>query len=115
MRKLFLKILSIYQYISKFTPQSCRYYPTCSEYSKWLYLNDNPLKATFKSILRILRCNQLFKGGIDYPIIKFKPTIFSLCNKNKSEVVIKFWLVPKKGDYYYLIKDFDGTKIDLPT
>ena len=69
-----VKILDIYQnYISPLTGSNCRFYPTCSEYAKWLFENDNPFVATIKTIARILRCNQFFEGGIDYPKIEFKP------------------------------------------
>jgi len=57
-----VKILDIYQnYISPLTGSNCRFYPTCSEYAKWLFENDNPFVATIKTIARILRCNQFFK------------------------------------------------------
>ncbi len=45
--------------------QGCRFSPTCSEYAKQAYKKYNPLKATFLSVSRLVRCNPLFKGGID--------------------------------------------------
>jgi len=130
MNKFFLAPIKWYQNISKFTPASCRYYPTCSEYAKWLYIFDNPAIATLKSAKRVACCNQLFAGGIDYPKVKYKkPKTINLCNiikrKNcafkplkfkefNSQFRIQFWLVPN-GEYYYIIKDFNETATIIPT
>ncbi len=104
-----------YQYISKMLPASCRYYPTCSEYASWQFEFNTPAKALAKSSLRILRCNQFFKGGIDYPLIQYKPQIPNcLLNLNGycGRINILYWLVPKtikaNNTLYYVIKDFDA-------
>jgi len=101
LKKLFIKLIRAYQYfISPILGANCRYYPTCSEYAILEFENDNFFRAFFKSIFRILRCNQLFKGGIDYPIIKkdIKPIYM------KKEV--KYWLIPLKNskNKFYLVK-----------
>jgi len=100
LKKLSIKLIKGYKYlISPLLGNNCRYYPTCSEYAIWEFENENFFKAFVKTLLRILRCNQLFKGGIDYPVIKkrVKP-IFG-----KKEKVI-YWLIPKEENKYYLIK-----------
>ena len=123
------KILKWYQYISKFTPGSCRYYPTCSEYAKWLFENTDFATASLKSAVRIARCNQLFPGGIDYPTINYKPPkvtklnnpLFGISkcnlpfsfNRFNSKLRIKYWFVPN-GKNFYIIKDFDATATYLP-
>jgi putative membrane protein insertion efficiency factor len=95
-----VKAINLYQkYISPLTGSNCRFYPTCSEYSKWLFDNSDVITATFKTTTRILRCNQLFKGGIDYPKIKFKPKKIEY-----KKIDIKYWIVPYKKDIYYIIK-----------
>jgi len=102
-----------YQFISRMLPANCRYYPTCSEYAKWQFEFNAPHKALAASTLRILRCNQLFDGGIDYPVITFHPPKLSsgvkindFCGKMK----VIYWLVPKEGHEsdYYIVKDFDA-------
>jgi len=121
--------LKWYQYISKFTPASCRYYPTCSEYAKWLYEFDNPLFATLKSAKRIASCNQLFPGGIDYPKValkSFKPKTLHnpIFRANlpykplnfkpfKSKLRIKYWLIPKDNNLL-IVKDFNETATYIP-
>jgi putative membrane protein insertion efficiency factor len=106
-KKFFLAPLNGYQYISRLLPGSCRYYPTCSEYAKWHFELNAPHKAFIESGLRILRCNQLFIGGIDYPIIRYKkPSLLQLC----QTVKIKYWFFPKEKNLFYVIKDYDAYK-----
>jgi len=45
--------------------KKCRYYPTCSQYMKEAILKYGTLYGVFLGIMRILRCNQFFKGGFD--------------------------------------------------
>jgi putative membrane protein insertion efficiency factor len=51
--------------ISPFLPASCRFYPTCSEYSRVSYLRHGFLKGTWLTVTRILRCNPWNPGGYD--------------------------------------------------
>ena len=67
--KNFLIILiKIYQkYISNLKGKStCRFYPTCSEYSKQAIEKYGFFIGGFKAIKRIIRCNPYSKGGVDY-------------------------------------------------
>ena len=99
-----------YQYLSKMLPGSCRYYPTCSEYAKWSFETSPPHRALLNSTLRILRCNQIFPGGIDYPVVQYKvpPALHltSYLNILSGKISIKYWFVPKSNSYYYVIKDY---------
>ena len=102
--KLFIIPIKGYQYLSKMLPANCRYYPTCSEYAKWQFEFNRADKALAQTTLRILRCNQLFAGGIDYPVIKYKiPKQLQL----SQNIKIKYWLVPKNNDLFYLLKEFN--------
>ncbi|DAB31421.1 MAG TPA: membrane protein insertion efficiency factor YidD [Sulfurospirillum sp. UBA11407] len=108
MKHLALWVLKIYQkFFTLFSYGSCRYYPTCSEYAKWQILHNGFFKACFLSILRILRCNQLFSGGIDYPVIsknrlKFSP--FTAKRPLLNNII--FWFIPKDEKSFYVIKAF---------
>jgi len=108
MSNFFLAPINAYQYISRMIPASCRYYPSCSEYAKWQFELNAPHKAFVQSGLRILRCNQLFRGGIDYPIVKYTPPkLLSLCQRVRA---IKYWLFPKTNTLFYVIKVHDNNK-----
>ncbi len=43
----------------------CRYIPTCSQYALEALKKYGPIKGSFLSIKRILRCNPFSKGGYD--------------------------------------------------
>lgn len=52
----------------KFFPHGyCKYYPSCSEYSKKSIKKYGLIKGSVKSVWRILRCNPWSSGGIDNP------------------------------------------------
>ena len=59
----------LYQKIFKFKSSTCRYYPSCSEYSLQAFKKYNFIKAFGLSIIRILKCNPIFIGGFD-PLVK---------------------------------------------
>ena len=43
----------------------CKYYPTCSEYTKQAIQKYGAVKGSIKGMYRILRCNPFSKGGYD--------------------------------------------------
>ncbi len=66
-KNLVVKVISTYQNFKQkigHTP-SCRYSPTCSNYTKEAIVKYGILKGVFLGAGRILRCNPLFKGGHD--------------------------------------------------
>jgi uncharacterized protein len=103
MRKLLLKLLWLYQkFFTLIGFGSCRYYPTCSEFARINFENNSISSAFYHSFTRILRCNQFFEGGIEYPLLDklvLKPKKLKLDS-------IKYWLVPNKKNQHYIIKNF---------
>lgn len=65
MKKLILLLINLYQKLSKLTPLRCRFYPTCSQYTKEAIIKYGVLKGGTLGIKRILRCHPLNKGGYD--------------------------------------------------
>ena len=43
----------------------CKFYPTCSEYTKQAIEKYGAIKGLFLGIKRIFRCNPFSKGGYD--------------------------------------------------
>ncbi len=65
-KSFFLFIINFYiKYISPMFPRRCRFYPTCSMYAKEAITVHGAFKGGILSIIRILKCNPLFKGGYD--------------------------------------------------
>jgi len=65
MKKFVLFLINIYQKFSKYKPAVCRFYPTCSEYTKQAILKYGLLKGGFLGIKRICRCHPFNPGGYD--------------------------------------------------
>lgn len=66
MKKLFLFLIRIYQkIISPWTPKSCRFHPTCSEYSRQAIVKYGALKGGWMGLKRVLRCHPFNPGGYD--------------------------------------------------
>lgn len=64
--KIFIKIIEFYQKnISPLLGHNCKYYPTCSDYTKQAIEKYGAVKGTIKGIIRILKCNPFSKGGYD--------------------------------------------------
>ena len=64
-KKLFILLINIYQKISKFTPKTCRFYPTCSQYTKEAIVKYGVIKGCFLGVKRIARCHPWNEGGYD--------------------------------------------------
>ena len=66
MRKILIFLIEKYQkYISPILGNNCKYYPTCSEYTKQAIERYGAFKGSFYGIKRILKCNPFSKGGYD--------------------------------------------------
>ncbi|MCS6957908.1 MAG: membrane protein insertion efficiency factor YidD [Aquificaceae bacterium] len=68
MRDLVIAFLKLWQaFVSPLYPPSCRYYPSCSQYAIMAVEKYGVLRGMLKAVWRIIRCNPLSKGGVDYP------------------------------------------------
>lgn len=66
LEKILLYCIRAYQVVlSPCLPQSCRFYPTCSEYAAMAIRRYGPLKGSLYGLWRILRCNPFNPGGYD--------------------------------------------------
>ncbi len=69
MKKIGIILINFYQkYISKifhFKGVNCKYYPTCSEYTKQAIKKYGFIKGFFLGFKRIIKCNPFSKGGYD--------------------------------------------------
>jgi putative membrane protein insertion efficiency factor len=65
MKKAVIFLITLYQKISKYFPKHCRFYPTCSEYTKQAVEKYGLLKGVWLGIKRIVRCHPFNSGGYD--------------------------------------------------
>lgn len=64
-KKFALLLIKIYQKISKYTPKVCRFYPSCSEYTRQAIEKYGLLKGGWLGLKRICRCHPFNPGGND--------------------------------------------------
>lgn len=62
---LCLPILFYKACISPYTPPSCRYTPTCSEYALQALRKHGPVKGLWLAVKRIMRCHPFGGSGYD--------------------------------------------------
>ena len=66
MKVLLIAIVKLYKYlISPILPGSCRFVPSCSEYSIEALEKFGALRGTYMSVKRVARCHPLHPGGFD--------------------------------------------------
>lgn len=66
MTRILLAAVRAYQrLISPYTPPSCRFSPTCSEYAVGAISRYGPWKGTGLAVWRLLRCHPFHPGGYD--------------------------------------------------
>lgn len=66
MKFVLIGLIRVYQrFISPLKRPSCRFYPTCSEYSIQAIQKYGVVKGGWKSIVRILKCHPFHPGGYD--------------------------------------------------
>lgn len=66
MKKILLLLIKFYQkFFSGIYGRRCRFYPTCSEYSKQAITKYGVVKGLFLSIIRISKCHPFHSGGYD--------------------------------------------------
>ncbi|GAB6153441.1 membrane protein insertion efficiency factor YidD [Desulfosporosinus burensis] len=66
MKIILVGLIRLYQIlISPLKGQTCRFYPTCSEYSIQALQKYGLIKGLWKSIKRIFKCHPFHPGGHD--------------------------------------------------
>lgn len=66
---LLIALIRGYQrFVSPLLPPACRFYPSCSEYAVQAIGFYGPLRGLVRAAWRLLRCNPLSRGGLDFPV-----------------------------------------------
>lgn len=65
-RALLIRIIKLYQYlISPLMAPTCRFTPSCSQYSIDVLAKHGVFRGSWLSLKRLLRCNPWNHGGYD--------------------------------------------------
>jgi uncharacterized protein len=66
MRELVVGLLRLYKrWVSPLLPSACRFYPTCSEYTREAVERHGVLRGVVLGGARVLRCHPFHPGGYD--------------------------------------------------
>lgn len=65
MARFLIALIRAYQRVSRFTPPTCRFYPTCSQYTLEAIQRHGALQGAWLGLKRILRCHPFHPGGYD--------------------------------------------------
>lgn len=91
MKSILLGLIRLYQRtVSRALPPTCRFYPSCSQYSYQAILRYGPWRGGWLAVKRIARCHPLNPGGYDpVPLPNVSPDthaggVQSKCSSNPS-------------------------------
>ena len=66
MSNILVGLIRLYQrYVSVLLPPTCRFEPTCSNYSTTAIERFGPVRGVLMGVWRILRCHPFHPGGLD--------------------------------------------------
>lgn len=66
MKRFLVMLIRLYQkFLSPLKGQTCRFYPSCSEYSAQAIQKYGLSKGSLRAIKRILKCHPFHPGGHD--------------------------------------------------
>ena len=69
MKSIFLGLIRFYRRsISPYTPASCRFTPTCSEYAYQAINKYGAIKGGWLALKRLARCHPYYKGDYYDPV-----------------------------------------------
>jgi uncharacterized protein len=65
-RRPFVAFIRLYQrVVSPLLPPSCRFHPTCSEYTRQAIVRHGVIKGIALGIVRLSKCHPFHPGGFD--------------------------------------------------
>lgn len=65
MRRFCIGLIRLYQKTARFRPATCRFQPSCSEYTAQAIRRYGVVKGVLMGSWRIVRCNPFNPGGYD--------------------------------------------------
>lgn len=82
--RLLVRMIRAYQRVSRYTPPTCRFIPSCSEYTAQAFVVHGMWRGSWLALRRIVRCHPFCPGGYD-PVPGTDPTVFE-GGEDKTEV-----------------------------
>jgi putative membrane protein insertion efficiency factor len=63
--KLALGLIRLYQVATRWVPQHCRFYPSCSHYAVGALTRYGLVRGSWLTLVRLLKCHPGHPGGVD--------------------------------------------------
>lgn len=63
--RFLIALIRVYQRVSQLTPPTCRFYPTCSQYTLEAIQRYGTIRGVLLGLKRILHCHPFHPGGYD--------------------------------------------------
>ncbi|MBX7133303.1 MAG: membrane protein insertion efficiency factor YidD [Fimbriimonadaceae bacterium] len=64
-KRIGVSLIHVYQRSTKWMPPTCRFTPSCSQYTKIAIEKYGLMKGSWMGLKRICRCNPFHPGGHD--------------------------------------------------
>jgi len=66
LKRIALIVIRLYQkLLSPLLPQTCRFYPSCSEYSRESIVRHGVVRGVWLTLVRLCKCHPFHPGGFD--------------------------------------------------
>lgn len=66
LKRIALIVIRLYQkLLSPLLPQTCRFYPSCSEYSRESIIRYGVVRGVWLTLIRLGKCHPFHPGGFD--------------------------------------------------
>ncbi len=66
MQRILIRLIALYRYwLSPWFGQSCRFYPSCSQYAAEAIATHGSARGVWLAVRRVARCHPFHSGGID--------------------------------------------------
>ncbi|QEM69914.1 membrane protein insertion efficiency factor YidD [Geobacter sp. FeAm09] len=66
LKRVALIVIRLYQkLLSPLLPQTCRFYPSCSEYSRESIIRHGVVRGVWLTLVRLCKCHPFHPGGFD--------------------------------------------------
>ena len=65
MQKVLINLINFYQKVTRNQIRNCKFFPTCSEYTKEALSKDGAIKGSYLGLRRVIRCHPWAKPKVD--------------------------------------------------
>ncbi len=79
-----VRLIRAYQQVSRFTPSSCRFAPSCSEYAAQAITTHGAGHGSWLTVKRLIKCHPFHAGGYD-PVPECVPSTRDKTTASASE------------------------------